>query len=232
MKRYWFHVKNHFRNFHHIFTFWDHLSQKKWFLQKSGARPKQYPLNSKQPCFLARQWPRNCVSIISGSLPMGAVRRTSALFCPACMPFIRDLSKASYLGVPPERNRPVAYSVLRRRHSIAASLCRSPQRVPPRRTSVDSCSHRAPGNPPPCGQSQDCKTAIAAVALRLSPDPTADPRAPNVSRLEQHQGARFLQSDDSLLCASKRPLRHRHLHFRWRFLLQAAPDCHTKLFTT
>ena len=27
-----------------------------------GTRTKQYPLNSKLPCFLARQWPRNRVS--------------------------------------------------------------------------------------------------------------------------------------------------------------------------
>ena len=34
MRRYWFFVKNHFRNFHHFFTFWDPLSQKKRFLRK------------------------------------------------------------------------------------------------------------------------------------------------------------------------------------------------------
>ena len=34
MRRYWFYVKNDFRNFHQIFTFWDLLSQKKWFLRK------------------------------------------------------------------------------------------------------------------------------------------------------------------------------------------------------
>ena len=34
MRRYWFYVKNDFRNFHQIFTFWDPLSQKKWFLRK------------------------------------------------------------------------------------------------------------------------------------------------------------------------------------------------------
>ena len=34
MRRYWFYVKNDFRNFHQIFSFWDPLSQKKWFLRK------------------------------------------------------------------------------------------------------------------------------------------------------------------------------------------------------
>ena len=34
MKRYWFYVKNHFRNFYQIFTFWDPLSQKKRFSRK------------------------------------------------------------------------------------------------------------------------------------------------------------------------------------------------------
>ena len=34
MRRYWFYVKNDFRNFHQIFTFWDPLSLKKWFLRK------------------------------------------------------------------------------------------------------------------------------------------------------------------------------------------------------
>ena len=34
MRRYWFYVKNDFRNFHQIFTFWDPLSQKKRFLRK------------------------------------------------------------------------------------------------------------------------------------------------------------------------------------------------------
>ena len=35
MRRYWFYVKNHFWNFHQIFTFWDPLSQKKRFLEKA-----------------------------------------------------------------------------------------------------------------------------------------------------------------------------------------------------
>ena len=34
MRRYWFYVKNDFRNFHQIFMFWDPLSQKKGFLRK------------------------------------------------------------------------------------------------------------------------------------------------------------------------------------------------------
>ena len=34
MRRYWFYVKNEFRNFHQIFTFWDPLTQKNWFLRK------------------------------------------------------------------------------------------------------------------------------------------------------------------------------------------------------
>ena len=34
MRRYWFYVKNDFRNFHQIFAFWDPLSQKKRFLRK------------------------------------------------------------------------------------------------------------------------------------------------------------------------------------------------------
>ena len=34
MRRYWFYVKNDFRKFHQIFTFWDPLSQTKWFLRK------------------------------------------------------------------------------------------------------------------------------------------------------------------------------------------------------
>ena len=34
MRRYWFYVKNDFRNFHQILTFWDPLSQKKRFLRK------------------------------------------------------------------------------------------------------------------------------------------------------------------------------------------------------
>ena len=34
MRRYWFYVKNDFRNFHQIFTFWDPLSQKQGFLRK------------------------------------------------------------------------------------------------------------------------------------------------------------------------------------------------------
>ena len=33
MRRYWFYVKNDFRNFHQIFTFWDTLSQKKGFYE-------------------------------------------------------------------------------------------------------------------------------------------------------------------------------------------------------
>ena len=34
VRKYWFYVKNDFRNFHKIFTFWDPLSQKKRFLRK------------------------------------------------------------------------------------------------------------------------------------------------------------------------------------------------------
>ena len=34
MRRYWFHMKNDFRNFQQIFTFWDPLSNKKRFLRK------------------------------------------------------------------------------------------------------------------------------------------------------------------------------------------------------
>ena len=34
MRRYWFYVKNDFRNFYQIFTFWDPLSQKEGFLRK------------------------------------------------------------------------------------------------------------------------------------------------------------------------------------------------------
>ena len=34
IRRYWFYVKNDFRNNHQIFSFWDPLSQKKQFLRK------------------------------------------------------------------------------------------------------------------------------------------------------------------------------------------------------
>ena len=34
MRRYWFYVKNDFRKFHQILTFWDPLSPKKGFLRK------------------------------------------------------------------------------------------------------------------------------------------------------------------------------------------------------
>ena len=34
MRRYWFYVKNDFSNFYKISTFWDALSQKKWFLRR------------------------------------------------------------------------------------------------------------------------------------------------------------------------------------------------------
>ena len=50
-----------------------------------GTWPKQYPLKSKIPCFLARQWPRNRVSFTSGPLSTGAIRRTSALYVVACL---------------------------------------------------------------------------------------------------------------------------------------------------
>ena len=42
------------------------------------TRLKQYPLNSKLPYFLARQRPRNRVSIASGTFSIGVIRRTSA----------------------------------------------------------------------------------------------------------------------------------------------------------
>ena len=34
MRRYWFYVKNDFRNFQQVYTFWGPLSQKKWFSRK------------------------------------------------------------------------------------------------------------------------------------------------------------------------------------------------------
>ena len=104
-----------------------------------GTRPKQYPLISKLPCFLARQWPRNRVSITSGSLPIGAIRQASASFWPAYLAFICGLSKASFSELPPEKpcislfpgyGRPGTYPVLRCRDSTALSLCRTPQRAP------------------------------------------------------------------------------------------------------
>ena len=45
-----------------------------------GTRPNQYPLTSKLLCFLARQRLGNRVSITSGSLSIGTIRRTSASF--------------------------------------------------------------------------------------------------------------------------------------------------------
>ena len=53
-----------------------------------GIQPKQYPLTSKLPFLFAKQWPRNRVSITSGSLSMvaiRAIRRTWAFFWPACL---------------------------------------------------------------------------------------------------------------------------------------------------
>ena len=34
IRSYWFYMKNHFRNFHQIFPFWDPMSEEKRFLQK------------------------------------------------------------------------------------------------------------------------------------------------------------------------------------------------------
>ena len=45
-----------------------------------GTQPEQYPPNPKLPCFLARQRPRNCVSIASGSRSISALRRASLFF--------------------------------------------------------------------------------------------------------------------------------------------------------
>ena len=45
----------------------------------------------------------------------------------------------------------------------------------------------------------------------LPADPAGDLPDLNVGRFEQHQGPRFLQSDEGLPCASEGPC-HRHLH--------------------
>ena len=63
-----------------------------------------FQINSP-PCFFARQWTRNCVSITSGSLSRGAIRRASATSYSACMDFIHSLSKATYSELPPEKLR-------------------------------------------------------------------------------------------------------------------------------
>ena len=56
--------------------------------------------------------------------------------------------------VSPGYSRPGAYPVLRHRGSIEVSLCTTPRRSPLLCTSSNSCFGRAPGSPPPCGQSQ------------------------------------------------------------------------------
>ena len=38
IKRYWFHMKKHFREFYQIFTFWDTLSQKKRFIPNFSSQ--------------------------------------------------------------------------------------------------------------------------------------------------------------------------------------------------
>ena len=102
--------------------------------------PKHYPLNSKFPCFLARQWPRNRVSITSGSLSIGAISRTSASSCFACLDSNRGFLEASYSELLPAKartswfpgcDRPGASPLWRCRGSTTSSLCRSLQCVPP-----------------------------------------------------------------------------------------------------
>ena len=61
------------------------------------TRPKQYPLISKLPCFLASQWPWSYANAVLGSLSIGAIHRDSASTCSACMYSLRGLFKASYL---------------------------------------------------------------------------------------------------------------------------------------
>ena len=110
--------------------------------------PKQYPLNSK-PLF-----PRQIMApeprwlyfrvIVYGrnSLNLKALR------CCLLGLSVRDLFKASYLGLPlrtprnalsPEYGHPGASRLVRCRGSNAVSQSRTLQRVPPRRTSSKTC---------------------------------------------------------------------------------------------
>ena len=103
-----------------------------------GTQPKQYPLNSELPCFLAGQWPRNRVSFKL----QGLVYR-------------RNTRNA----LSPEYGHSGASPLVRYRGSTAVSLSRTPRNFPPRRTSSNICCDLAPGSWPPYGRSRDsCST--------------------------------------------------------------------------
>ena len=120
-----------------------------------GTRPKQYPLNSKLPCFSTSPEPQNCVSFkLQGHVPqvLYAEHRVP-IYWLLCS--IRGLLKASSSELPPKKprnvlssrySRPGAYHLQRSNCNTAVSLCR---------TSSNFCYGWAPGSSPPCGQSQD-----------------------------------------------------------------------------
>ena len=86
---------------------------------------------------------------------MGAIHCISALYLVACLDSLRDPFKSSYLELPfgtprnalsPECDHPGASPLVRYRGSTAVSLSRTPQRVPPRRTSSNICCDLAHGS--------------------------------------------------------------------------------------
>ena len=155
-----------------------------------GTRPKQYPLNSKLPCFLARQWPQNRVSLISRSFSMGANFRTSALYFVAYLNTVRGFSEASYLELPLGTPR----NALSPEYDHPGFLLSCGAEVAPRfpwaglrSVSLLAAPPAAPACialPAVCRHMAKAEAGVAPIYLCLPADSAEDPPGFNMVRLE------------------------------------------------
>ena len=124
---------------------------------------KQYLLKSKLPSFSSSNDPGTALALLQGHCLLAHFagrRRSSSL---ACLDFIRGLSKASYLELPPEKSRN-AYSSERGRRTFSNTcFCLTPA----------VCRHVA-----------KVKAAIAPICPHLPANPVDDPPDFDVGRLE------------------------------------------------
>ena len=155
---------------------------------------------------------------------MGAIRRNSALYFVACLDSLCGIFKAFYLGLPlrmprnslsPQYGHTGASPLVRCRGSTAVSLSWTPQRVPPRRTSSNTCCDLVRGSLPPCGQSRG---SLSTNLTLFSYGPSRRATRSWCGPPRVKYGRRFLQSDESHPVASEGLPRQGRLYTRRRFL--------------
>ena len=166
-----------------------------------GTRPKQYPLNLKLPCFLAGQWPRNRLSITSGLLHIGAIRRTLAFFYVSLLSSFFAAFPGFLLGA-------------------ADYPCRQPQCVPLLRTSSSTCFYPCQG----IGRSDAQNLGTGSIYwLPSSYEPCRRPTQSWCGSLWAASGHAIPPIDEGLSSTSERLPRHGDHQLRCIPLEEEAP---------